>query len=373
VLLTCCAALEEEESKLTDLNSKLETGIAENESKTKAAEEGAASALQQYTEQSSASATLGQQLSAMEEEQSAAEQEEQSLTTQRIELIEENENLTEEHKKYAKERPGLLKKMEKSETELAALRKKYGAAAKKQMEELCAQEKEVAALQDKYDTLDATVGAKRDKAQATRDLIAQQEARIVAMEAAAVENETLRRKLHNTMCELKGNIRVFCRVRPIKDSETIEGERDTVGTPRAMENDKEMVKCVIQTHTPTPPLVSLGFIRSERGLRSGWRRRAAARPWTASLRTACSTASASTRSSASSPPRRQSLKRSPPWSKAPSMGTRSASLPTVRRAAARPTRCRGARRRTRRASSRDRSCTSSRRRSGWRRRAGRTR
>ena len=59
----------------------------------------------------------------------------------------------------------------------------------------------------------------------------------MAMEAAAVENETLRRKLHNTMCELKGNIRVFCRVRPIKDSETIEGERDTVGTPRAMEND----------------------------------------------------------------------------------------------------------------------------------------
>ena len=44
----------------------------------------------------------------------------------------------------------------------------------------------VAALQDKYDALDATVGAKRDTAQATRDRIAQQEARIVAMEAAAV-------------------------------------------------------------------------------------------------------------------------------------------------------------------------------------------
>ena len=44
MLLTCCAALEEEESKLTDLNSKLETGIAENESKTKAAEQEAASA-----------------------------------------------------------------------------------------------------------------------------------------------------------------------------------------------------------------------------------------------------------------------------------------------------------------------------------------
>jgi kinesin family protein C1 len=33
------------------------------------------------------------------------------------------------------------------------------------------------------------------------------------------EGETLRRKLHNTVQELKGNIRVFCRVRPLLSSE----------------------------------------------------------------------------------------------------------------------------------------------------------
>ena len=31
--------------------------------------------------------------------------------------------------------------------------------------------------------------------------------------------ETIRRKLHNTIQELKGNIRVFCRVRPMLTSE----------------------------------------------------------------------------------------------------------------------------------------------------------
>ncbi|KLJ08790.1 kinesin family member C1 [Blastomyces silverae] len=36
------------------------------------------------------------------------------------------------------------------------------------------------------------------------------------------KEETLRRKLHNQVQELKGNIRVFCRVRPLLDSEPVE-------------------------------------------------------------------------------------------------------------------------------------------------------
>lgn len=46
------------------------------------------------------------------------------------------------------------------------------------------------------------------------DLVAQQKAAIAELEEKSREDEETRRKLHNAIQELKGNIRVFCRVRP---------------------------------------------------------------------------------------------------------------------------------------------------------------
>lgn len=50
--------------------------------------------------------------------------------------------------------------------------------------------------------------------------------------------ETLRRKLHNQVQELKGNIRVFCRVRPALDCETEDKARITF--PDSQEDSKEL-------------------------------------------------------------------------------------------------------------------------------------
>lgn len=43
--------------------------------------------------------------------------------------------------------------------------------------------------------------------------------RILELEQDAMESEMVRRKLHNMVQELKGNIRVFCRVRPVLTSD----------------------------------------------------------------------------------------------------------------------------------------------------------
>jgi kinesin family protein C1 len=50
--------------------------------------------------------------------------------------------------------------------------------------------------------------------------------RIAELETEAREAEMHRRKLHNTVQELKGNIRVFCRVRPVLQSEREAGALD---------------------------------------------------------------------------------------------------------------------------------------------------
>lgn len=53
-----------------------------------------------------------------------------------------------------------------------------------------------------------------DAEQRVLDALAERDARIAGVEAELRAAETIRRKLHNMVQELKGNIRVFARVRP---------------------------------------------------------------------------------------------------------------------------------------------------------------
>lgn len=61
-------------------------------------------------------------------------------------------------------------------------------------------DKRLSESQQKIDNLEAELAAIRSE---TKD-----------METGLLQAEKTRRRLHNTIQELKGNIRVFCRVRP---------------------------------------------------------------------------------------------------------------------------------------------------------------
>nr|XP_043621864.1 kinesin-like protein KIN-14N [Erigeron canadensis] len=59
--------------------------------------------------------------------------------------------------------------------------------------------------------------------------------RLAEAESKVIEGEALRKKLHNTVLELKGNIRVFCRVRPLLLDEGVEKEIKTITFPTTTE------------------------------------------------------------------------------------------------------------------------------------------
>ncbi|XP_019453811.1 PREDICTED: kinesin-like protein KIN-14N isoform X2 [Lupinus angustifolius] len=59
--------------------------------------------------------------------------------------------------------------------------------------------------------------------------------RVADAELKVLEGERLRKKLHNTILELKGNIRVFCRVRPLLPDESCSTEGNIFSYPTSME------------------------------------------------------------------------------------------------------------------------------------------
>jgi kinesin family protein C1 len=91
-------------------------------------------------------------------------------------------------------------------------------------------EAQVSALQSARDGDQASSSMLRLELESLRKVNAQ-------LEADARLAEGVRRKLHNTIQELKGNIRVFCRVRPMLASD-VSGANAAVDVARAKEEQK---------------------------------------------------------------------------------------------------------------------------------------
>jgi kinesin family member C1 len=78
-------------------------------------------------------------------------------------------------------------------------------------------------LQAQLANLRNNLEGSHNDAASLRILLESRDARIAELEDDLREAERIRRRLHNTIQELKGNIRVFCRVRPILPSEAAGG------------------------------------------------------------------------------------------------------------------------------------------------------
>ncbi|BAT73848.1 hypothetical protein VIGAN_01139200 [Vigna angularis var. angularis] len=91
------------------------------------------------------------------------------------------------------------------------------------LEETCSSQKDqihilqqqLFAEREKLKTADLSASETRTMFEEQKRIIQGLQERLADKEFQVVEGEKLRKKLHNTILELKGNIRVFCRVRPL--------------------------------------------------------------------------------------------------------------------------------------------------------------
>ncbi|XP_030443942.1 kinesin-like protein KIN-14N [Syzygium oleosum] len=105
---------------------------------------------------------------------------------------------------------------------------------------LC-QSEQIRTLQDKLivaerrlEASDLSTLETRAESEEQKKLLSELQIRLADAEFKLIEGEKLRKKLHNTILELKGNIRVFCRVRPLLPDES-SSEAKVISYPTSME------------------------------------------------------------------------------------------------------------------------------------------
>jgi kinesin family member C1 len=86
-------------------------------------------------------------------------------------------------------------------------------------------ESQKGALSAQLSALQAALDAEKATVRKLRFDIESRDTLVAKLETEAREFESVRRRMHNTILELKGNIRVFCRVRPVLSSDLPNGGR----------------------------------------------------------------------------------------------------------------------------------------------------
>ncbi|KAF5474668.1 hypothetical protein F2P56_006549 [Juglans regia] len=111
------------------------------------------------------------------------------------------------------------------------------------LEETCSSQREqirilqqqLTAANEKLKMTDLSASETRAEFEEKKRIVRELHDRLVDAEFQLSEGEKLRKKLHNTILELKGNIRVFCRVRPLLPDDGVETEATLISYPTSTE------------------------------------------------------------------------------------------------------------------------------------------
>ncbi|TMW91891.1 hypothetical protein EJD97_013771 [Solanum chilense] len=104
-----------------------------------------------------------------------------------------------------------------------------------QCEQIKRLQQQLAFAEKKLEMSDMSAVRTKEEYEEQKNVIFDLQNRLADAETKIVEGEKLRKKLHNTILELKGNIRVFCRVRPLLSNDAVSAETKVISFPTSTE------------------------------------------------------------------------------------------------------------------------------------------
>ncbi|XP_061361242.1 kinesin-like protein KIN-14N [Gastrolobium bilobum] len=162
-------------------------------------------------------ASLRGELQQVREDRDRHSSQVQNLTCELVKFKESTENSCTELDNLTLKASELEAKCSLKDNQIKALQEQLGSAEKKlQVSDISA-----------FETRTEFVGQQK--------FVDELQRRLADAENKLIEGERLRKKLHNTILELKGNIRVFCRVRPLLPDESCSTEGKIFSYPTSME------------------------------------------------------------------------------------------------------------------------------------------
>ncbi|XLR50239.1 hypothetical protein S83_000911 [Arachis hypogaea] len=178
---------------------------------------------------------LESELKLCKEELQAAEETIKSLTDEKVILAEKlsvlekrsSEEITSLQRKLEQERKLTKSQVFELEKKLEGLRQELVLAKSN----ISVKDSELAALQNNLKELEELRELKEDidrKNEQTAAILKMQGAQLVEMEALYKEEQVLRKRYYNTIEDMKGKIRVYCRLRPLSEKEIAEKERQAL-------------------------------------------------------------------------------------------------------------------------------------------------
>ncbi|KAG6695117.1 hypothetical protein I3842_09G079900 [Carya illinoinensis] len=105
-----------------------------------------------------------------------------------------------------------------------------------QREQIRTLQQQLTAANEKLKMTDLSASETRAEFEEQKRIVLELHDRLVDAEFQLSEGEKLRKKLHNTILELKGNIRVFCRVRPLLPDDGVATEATLISYPTSTES-----------------------------------------------------------------------------------------------------------------------------------------